>query len=171
VTEFDRLRLQVRTLVKRVETLEAAVMPPPEAATSKASAKRRKRWVGPVPADIRNARVDAYWRRFELALELGLDPSARFFAAQHNLSASEVSRWLTSLPRGIKPGGAADVSIWRAVREDTRKYEAMLAKRLGSIRDSQSAPTFSLHNVTHERNREVAKHRGRSLAALPQTGR
>jgi hypothetical protein len=57
-------------------------------------------------------------------MEQGKDPTKKFFAAKHNLSVFEISRWLSKKKRGIAPGSVQDQSIWRAVNEDIAELEA-----------------------------------------------
>jgi hypothetical protein len=75
-------------------------------------------------------------------MEQGKDATKKFFAASHNLSVSEVSRWLSDKTRGIAPGSEQDKSIWRAMNEDIARLEtANRAKRQGA---------FQIPNSPHE---------------------
>jgi hypothetical protein len=57
-------------------------------AEAKRAPKQRQRWVGPVPA-IRSMREEAFLKYFKM--ELGRDPTGKYFAVLHNLSQSEIS--------------------------------------------------------------------------------
>jgi hypothetical protein len=69
--------------------------------------------VGPVPAEFHAERDALYYRRFSAAMALGLDATAKGFAARHNLNVSEISRWLSLQARGRAPGSSVDISIRR----------------------------------------------------------
>jgi hypothetical protein len=106
--------------------------------------KRRSRWIGPVSDEIHDERDAVYTHCFTLAMYLGRDATARGFATRHNLIESEISRWLSLKPRGIAPGSSVDISIRRALQEDTQEYEAEYAKRLGA----NQIPNFPLR-ISH----------------------
>ena len=83
-------------------------------------------------------------------MALGLEWTDKAFAAAHNLNVSEVSRWTSPRGRGIAPGSTVDISIRRALAEDTAKYEALLAeqtKRRGKAHFPNSAARVSRRHV------------------------
>jgi hypothetical protein len=134
----DRLQSEVVRLHACIAALIEAEEQPP--ATPR---RRSPRWVGPVPDKVRAEREEAFLKYFTLALNLGRDPTRKYFAVLHNLSVSEVSRWLSNRPRGIRPGSATDESIWRALNQDIRRLEACEAKRHGRVENSNCAPPIS----------------------------
>jgi hypothetical protein len=105
-------------------------------------ARRRQRWTGPVDPAIRQQREEAFLRYFTLSMSLGRDPTRKYFSVLHNLSTSEISRWLSDRPRGIAPGSQPDVSIWRALKSDLVRLEAS-AKRQGTVEIPNSSERFS----------------------------
>jgi hypothetical protein len=75
-------------------------------------------------------------------MSLGRDPTRKYLAVLHNLSVSEISRWLSAKPRGIAPGSATDAAISRALRADIARLEAS-AKRQGTMQIPNSQPRIS----------------------------
>jgi hypothetical protein len=128
---LDRLQVQVGRLQFDIfKLIEAEGKPKPPAVPK----PRAPRWTGPVDAEERGRRQDAWGRRYVLALELRLDPSKTLFAATYKLGhPCAVSRWLTGQSRSIRPGSALDERIWRAVNEDYAKLESLRAKRHGAV--------------------------------------
>ena len=144
--------LSLRQLVKVADQLQAEVarlqvciagLAAAESRAQPPAAPRRQRWVGPVDGHIHAERGALYYRRFSAAMALGLDATAKGFAARHNLNVSEISRWLSLQVRGIAPASSVDISIRRALDEDIVKYEALLAKHHGAAQIPNSSPRFS----------------------------
>jgi hypothetical protein len=144
MTKVDRALIELRTLRRRVDALEAARTKAGENRPQPTPvARRRQRWTGPVSAEVHAERGALYHRRFSAAMALGLDATAKVFAARHNLNVSEVSRWLSLKERGIAPGSSVDTSIRRALQEDIVKYEALRVTRQGAAVFPNSSPRVS----------------------------
>jgi hypothetical protein len=110
-----------------LELIAADEQPPPDP-----PAPKRKRWTEPVPPAVREERRRKHDWRFRLCIELNRDPFLRTFADRHCLSPSELSRHLTSRPRGIPPGSATDLAIDAALDREIAELESLLAKKLGA---------------------------------------
>ena len=93
-----------------------------------------------MPVEIRKQRQDVWAKRSRRAIEVGIDPRPKFFGVMHNLHPCLVSKWLTKQARSIAPGSAQDQNMWRMVREDIAKFEAIYAKRHGAVQNANSAP-------------------------------
>jgi hypothetical protein len=82
--------------------------------------------------------VQASGKTYSKARGESVPTSQNYFAAEHKVSSSELSRWRS--PRGgIAVGSAPDVSIRRALDAETRCMKAA-QKALASIPESESAP-------------------------------
>lgn len=135
----DRVQRQVAELQTQLAAMiDAEARPQPRTKP----AKRKERWVGPVPAEIREARLDVWWKRVHLARDVGILPTAKQFAIMHNQHPSLVSRWLTAKERSIEPGCTQDQTMWRCVNSDNEEFEAMLATRHGTRQKTNPPPTF-----------------------------
>jgi hypothetical protein len=135
---LDRVQRQVAELQTLLATLIAAEDQPPQPTPG----RRRKRWIGPVDPTILQQREEMFLQYFRLSMSLGRDPTRKYFAVLHNLSVSEISRWLSDRPRGIAPGSATDTAISRALRADIARLEAS-AKRQGTMQIPNSQPRIS----------------------------
>jgi hypothetical protein len=133
-----RLRRIAGELAELADTLEGDE---PEQTTPR-PVRRKQRWTGPVNPAIRQQREEAFLRYFTLSMSLGRDPTRKYFSVLHNLSTSEISRWLSDKPRGIAPGSQPDVSIWRALKADIARLETA-AKRQGTMQIPNSEPRIS----------------------------
>jgi hypothetical protein len=157
---FDRLEAGMAELraylVERAEAGEQPPAPPP--------AKRKEKWVGPVPEEIRRQREEKHTWRFWLCVALERDASIRAFAGFNNLPESECSRHTTRKDRCIPPGCVRDVNITKALDRAIASMEGELVKNHGSteIITRLRAWVFG-ENASHEprkRNaRGAAKHR------------
>jgi hypothetical protein len=142
---FDRFEAQVQGQFARLRTDLVALIEAESKPKRTPAPKRRERWVGPVDDKERGKRQDAWSARYVLALELRLDPSATFFCAAHKLGhPSVMSRWTTDEARSIRPGSPLDEKIWRAVRVDYAKLEALRAKRHGAVHFANSTARSSV---------------------------
>jgi hypothetical protein len=105
---------------------------------------RRKKWTGPVSAEVHAERKALYGYCFGLGIALGLDPTDTDFARRHHIPPSEVSRWKSSRGRGIAPGSSTDINVRRGLHEDRLRYESMVsAKTLGKNEITKPALLFS----------------------------
>jgi hypothetical protein len=137
------LAAKARHIAAELVELADALERGPVAADRPQGTPQRKRWTGPVDPAIRQQREKAFLRYFTLSMTLGRDPTRKYFAVLHNLSVSEISRWLSDKQRGIAPGSQPDLSIWRALRADIARLEAAFAKRHGAAHIPNSAPRSS----------------------------
>ena len=142
VATLAKVQTEAANCIARMECGESDRRP------SRQAKPRKPRWSGPVAPEVRAAREQAFIKRFTLSMEQGKDATKKFFAASHNLSVSEVSRWLSDKTRGIAPGSEQDKSIWRALNDDIARLEtAQRAKRQGAFQipnfPHQSSPTMN----------------------------
>jgi BMFP domain-containing protein YqiC len=127
VTEFDRLRLQVRTLTKGNEALAARVAT--LEATLAARPAPRKRIAAPRPDDRDIVGREKLWATY-LALEMqhghgGTKLSKLSFAIKHRLSPDEFVRWFSATDRrGVPAGSKPDRSHRRALADAISELEA-----------------------------------------------
>ena len=120
------LRRHAAGLLDLAVQLERA---PELAASATAGTTRKRSPKHPVPIDA--AAVEQRWELWSRCLTLSMmhghgkgKLSQRYFAAQHNLNASEFSRWLSSKGRrGIPPGSVPDANIKRALQETIVELE------------------------------------------------
>lgn len=103
----------------------------------------------PVPIDP--SIVEKRWELWSRCLTLSMvhghgkgKLSQRYFAARHNLNASEFSRWLSSKGRrGIPPGSVPDLNIRRALQETILELEnAAVANTHGASKIPNPAAPF-----------------------------
>jgi hypothetical protein len=143
-----------------VELVEAGEQPPAPPAV-----KRKEKWVGPIPEEIRRQREEKHVWHFWLSMALKRDATMRAFAARNNLTESECSRHFTRKDRCIPPGSVRDLNITRALGREITQMESQLTKVLGSseeiakLRDwvFQQTAFYDLHWKRNSRG--AAKHR------------
>jgi hypothetical protein len=151
--EADMAQLRIAL----VELAAAGKQPPPDPPAP----KRKPRWLGAVPPEVRAERQRKHDWRFRLCIELNRDPFLKTFADRRNLTPSEVSRHLTSRPRGVVPGSATARAIDQALDQEISELETLLAKRLGPEFVSKLKEGISADNSPYGRNihRGAAAHR------------
>jgi hypothetical protein len=112
---------------------------------------RRSRNLTKRPALIDPSIVEKRWELWSRCLTLSMvhghgkgKLSQRYFAARHNLNASEFSRWLSSKGRrGIPPRSVPDLNIRRALQETVLELEnAAVANTHGASKIPNPATPF-----------------------------
>lgn len=125
--------------------------PLPEPVASDTSAPFRPQNLTTRPAPIDPSVYEKRWELWSRCLTLSMmhghgkgKLSQRYFAARHNLNASEFSRWLSSKGRrGIPPGSVPDLNIRRALLETSLKLEnAAVTNTHGALKIPNPAAPF-----------------------------
>jgi hypothetical protein len=130
VNKLDQLTLQVRTLMRRIDQLEAALASRP--------ARRTK---APRPSDAVVVEREKLWARYiELEMRFGhgrTKLSKLAFAIKHHLNPDEFCRWFSATDkRGVSEGSAPDRNIRRDLAAAIAELEAR--KKGGSVTTSFS---------------------------------
>jgi hypothetical protein len=154
---------------EKVNTNSCEGIPPPDPPAP----KRKPRWLGAVPPEVRAERQRKHDWRFRLCIELNRDPFLRTFADRHCLSPSEVSRHLTSRARGVPPGSATGRNIDMALSREISELESLVSKRFGPEFFSKLKEGMAADNTRYGRSkyRRAAAHRKPVQQQTPRKSR
>jgi hypothetical protein len=156
VTEFDRLRLQVRTLTRRNDALEARLVALEAAQCARPA--RSKREAAPRPDSAVVDENRALWAAYlEAEMKYGHGRVRKltkgFFAMRHSITPSEFYRLFSySDKRGIPPGSGPFVRMRGALTAATAELE----NSHGRLRSSQTFPAKSTVSSAHVRDGRAA---------------
>jgi hypothetical protein len=159
-----RIEADMAALRTHLEELAAHEDPPP----APRPARKAK---APIPESVRLERESRFDWFTRLSVASGVSPSIQLFAAKHNLSRSEVSRYFTRQARSVSSASVTGQNIARALEAEIARMEKTLSTRYGSEIISTLRTMAAGNNDSHGNRRRTSGSRKGLLVEVQKQSR